>query len=91
MESYNPFYITFFGWINIFKDLKKAKGFSNKLKCFFAAPGWKPEVTNERIFNEITIKDDKNKCSEKMDGVFTARLCDMCSYKTVCESTATRA
>ena len=80
MDSYNPFYITFSGWINIFNDLKKAKGFRNKLMCFFAAPGWKPENSNERIFKEIIIKDDKNECSDKMGGKFTAKLCDMCSY-----------
>ena len=91
MDSYNPFYITFSGWMNIFNDLKKAKGFRNKLMCFFAAPRWKPENSNERIFKEIIIKDDKNECSDKMGGKFTAKLCDMCSYKSVCESTASRA
>lgn len=47
MDSYNPFFITFSGWFNIFNDLKKVKGVRNKLMCLFGAPGWKPKLPNE--------------------------------------------
>ena len=43
MDSYNPFYITFSEWINIFKDMKKVKNIRNGWLCLFGSPGWRPE------------------------------------------------
>lgn len=43
MDSYNPFFITFSEWINIFRDMKTVKNFRNGWMCLFGSPSWKPD------------------------------------------------
>lgn len=40
LNTSNPFVIAFHEWINMFKDLKKSKNFSERLHHLFNAPGW---------------------------------------------------
>ncbi len=51
LDSYNPFYITFSEWINIFNDLRKVKNLKNGWLCLFGSPAWRPkdELTQEYV------------------------------------------
>ncbi|MEP6845957.1 MAG: sterol desaturase family protein [Panacibacter sp.] len=40
MSSANPVKIAFFEWINLFRDIKKAKGMTDLCSYLFKAPGW---------------------------------------------------
>ena len=40
LTTSNPFVIAFHEWINMFKDLKKSKSFSECIHHVFNAPGW---------------------------------------------------
>lgn len=40
LETYNPFVVIFKEWIEIYKDVKTAKGFKNKWMYVFGPPGW---------------------------------------------------
>jgi len=64
MDSYNPFYITFSEWINIFRDMKTVKGFKNGWLCLFGSPSWRPKDAGQTVNNEIresTPSRDQNK------------------------------
>lgn len=39
VDSYNPIYLVFHEWIDIFKDLKKAESFSEAYQILFSKPG----------------------------------------------------
>ena len=47
IDSHNPIYIATHEYRNIFKDVIKTKGFSNKLKVIFYPPGWDPEGNHQ--------------------------------------------
>jgi sterol desaturase/sphingolipid hydroxylase (fatty acid hydroxylase superfamily) len=43
ISSFNPFIIAFHEWVGIFKDVKSADNFGDKLKFIFNPPGWSPD------------------------------------------------
>jgi sterol desaturase/sphingolipid hydroxylase (fatty acid hydroxylase superfamily) len=42
-NSWNPLWVNFDYWLDLFAHVGKAKGFKNKLKMLFLKPGWRPE------------------------------------------------
>ena len=47
IDSHNPIHIATHEYRNIFKDVIKTKGVSNKLKVIFYPPGWDPEGNHQ--------------------------------------------
>lgn len=47
IHSYNLFYIASHEFINLFKDVKRANKFSDKLKYIFYPPGWSHDGENQ--------------------------------------------
>ena len=46
ISSYNPLYVAFHEWINLFRDIFNSNAsFTNRLKYFSKPPGWKPDGT----------------------------------------------
>lgn len=43
INSYNPLRIAFHEWIDIARDVRRARGWRNKLRFVFGNPGWQPE------------------------------------------------
>ncbi len=41
--SYNPVFVNFHEWRDMFRDVATAKSWKNKIKHIFLAPAWKPE------------------------------------------------
>lgn len=60
IESFNPFYITFFEWIKIGQDLRRFKGIKNKLNCLFGKPGWMPREANQASLPENKTQTSNN-------------------------------
>jgi len=46
INSYNPFRIAFHEWIDIWRDMRLAPTWREKLKCIFGRPGRKYEYQN---------------------------------------------
>ena len=46
ISSYNPLYVAFHEWINLFRDISTSNAsLTNRLKYFSKPPGWKPDGT----------------------------------------------
>ena len=46
ISSYNPLYVAFHEWINLFRDIFNSNAsFTNRLKYFSKPPGWRPDGT----------------------------------------------
>jgi hypothetical protein len=46
ISSYNPLYVAFHEWINLFRDIFTSNtSLTNRLKYFSKPPGWKPDGT----------------------------------------------
>jgi sterol desaturase/sphingolipid hydroxylase (fatty acid hydroxylase superfamily) len=48
LDSYNPVYITFSEWINIFRDMKTVRDFKNGWLCLFGSPSWRPKESSPK-------------------------------------------
>lgn len=46
INSYNPLRIAFHEWIDIARDVRRARGWRNKLRFVFGNPGWRPEQSS---------------------------------------------
>ena len=57
LPSKNPITVQFFEFGNLFKDLRQAQGFKQRIGYVFRSPGWKP-ITNNAF----------NKCDKDMTG-----------------------
>jgi hypothetical protein len=43
LRTYNPFKIAFFYWVEIFRDLRKARSLRDVAGYLFGPPGWAPD------------------------------------------------
>lgn len=41
-KSWNPLWVNFEYWVDLFKDVFRVKGFGNRIKMLVKMPGWKP-------------------------------------------------
>ncbi|MEX2513395.1 MAG: sterol desaturase family protein [Cyclobacteriaceae bacterium] len=57
VNSYNPIYLNFHEWMDIVKDLKKAKNFNEGYRILFGKPG--DEVIKNRELREEMIRQEK--------------------------------
>ena len=62
ITSYNPLYVAFHEWVNLFKDIFSSKiSFVNRLKYFSKPPGWKHDGTG-------ILSEDIRRVWEKKEG-----------------------
>ena len=52
IHSYNPIKMVFHEWMAIINDVKKVKGFKNKLGYIFNPPGWSHDGSSKTA-NEL--------------------------------------
>ncbi len=43
IRSYNPFYIAFHEWVDLWKDFFRGRGWREKIMYIFGPPGWSPD------------------------------------------------
>jgi alkylglycerol monooxygenase len=56
-KSWNPLWVNFEYWIDLFRQVSRAKKFSDKMKLLFYAPGWKPEEEGGMtLLHDVTPK-----------------------------------
>jgi len=73
IQSNNPFIIVFNEWINMFKDLRKGKGFKDCWNYIFNAPGWsrdgKSKATKHLRSNSVikTVHVDEHLLKQNSD------------------------
>lgn len=56
-KSWNPIYVNFEYWVDLFKQVLNVKSATDKLKMLFYMPGWKPkELGGNEIPKAVSIK-----------------------------------
>lgn len=60
LPSKNPLTVQFFEFMNLFKDLRHANNFKQRLGYIFLAPGWKPKAAD-------VPTDEKNRINRETD------------------------
>lgn len=59
INSFNPLYVAFHEWINLFRDVFTTKtSFGKRIKYFIKPPGWKPD--NKGVLSSDLRKEWKN-------------------------------
>ena len=48
IESQNPIYLIFVGWIFLLQDLRKYPGIKNAVNLIFRGPGWAPQTSSNQ-------------------------------------------
>jgi alkylglycerol monooxygenase len=65
VQSWNPLYVQVAHYVNIAQDLKKVKGFNNKMGVLFRKPGWLPkeaggpryaEEVDKRVYQKYDVR-----------------------------------
>ncbi|MDX2002251.1 MAG: sterol desaturase family protein [Chitinophagales bacterium] len=56
-NSWNPLWVNFDYWLDLFRLTARAKGFKNKMKMLFLKPGWRPdELGGVQVPKEVSTK-----------------------------------
>ena len=66
VTSYNPVYLVFHEWVDIFKDLRKAKNFKEGWRILFDKPGAEVIANREKIEKEKTTAIQSSKIEEEV-------------------------
>jgi hypothetical protein len=70
-KSWNPIWVNFEYWIDLFQKVFLVKRFSDKMKMLFGTPGWKPEALGG---GEATTKTVTPATFQKYDTAIPASL-----------------
>lgn len=62
IQSFNPVFIVFHEWMNLFKDIKKSKGLGDNWNYVFNAPGWSKDGSTKtsRQLRSDALKIERN-------------------------------
>ncbi|MBN3583437.1 sterol desaturase family protein [Algoriphagus aestuarii] len=66
VTSYNPIYLVFHEWVDIFKDLRKAKNFKEGWRILFDKPGAEVIANREKSENEKATPIHSSKIKEEV-------------------------